>query len=77
MHIKAQFLTLKCSLHLPKEILSGMLGVLVGTQMDKDLVQQDLVGQRPKQMTSIAKNLAKLARLLHQNASECLLHSRF
>ena len=32
-----------------------MLGLLVGTQMGKDLVQQDLVGQRPERMTRIAK----------------------
>ena len=56
---KAQFSSLKRSLNLPKDIHSGMLGVLVGTQTDKDLVQQYLVGQRPKQMTSIAKKKKK------------------
>ena len=52
---KSQFLTLECSFHFTKDIQSGMLVLLVGKQMDTDLVQQDLVGQRPKRMTSIAK----------------------
>ena len=52
---KAQFLTLKLILHLPKDIHSGMLGVLVSTKLDTDLVQRDLVEQRPKRMTSFAR----------------------
>ena len=36
-----------------------MLGVLISTHMDKDLVQQDLVGHRPQQKTSIAKKKIK------------------
>ena len=43
------------SFHLPKDINSVMLVVIVSKQMDKDLVQQDLVGQRPKWITSIEK----------------------
>ena len=47
-------------MHLPKDIHSGMIGVIIGTKIDKDLVQQDLVGQRPQGMTSIAKKKEKL-----------------
>ena len=45
---------------MPKDIHSGMLGVLAGKQMYKYLVQQDLVWQMPTKMTGIEKNEKKM-----------------